>query len=99
MLAFVVSCSQKNTQTEGEVCMTIKSEESPVTMSVSSAPQPTEQAPETDTIVVIQETVTVPEAYSKFKSFMLVGGKNYDLETWMTDGGYDSYKEIMGRDR
>ena len=39
------------------------------------------------------------EAYSKFKSFMLVGGKNYDLETWMTDGGYDSYKEIMGRDR
>ncbi len=66
MLAFVVSCSQKSTQTEGEVCMTIKSEESPVTMSVSSAPQPTEQAPETDTIVVIQETVTVPEAYSKF---------------------------------
>ena len=39
------------------------------------------------------------EAYSVFKSFMLVGGKNYDLETWMTNGGYDSYKEVTGRDR
>ena len=39
------------------------------------------------------------EAYSTFKSFMLVGGMNYELETWMTNGGYDSYKEIMGRDR
>ena len=39
------------------------------------------------------------EAYSTFKSFMLVGGKNYDLANWMTNGGYDSYKEIMGRDR
>lgn len=39
------------------------------------------------------------EGYSEFKSFMLVGGKNYDLKTWMTDGGYDSYKEVTGRDR
>ena len=39
------------------------------------------------------------EGYSQFKSFMLVGGKNYDLETWMSNGGYDSYKQVTGRDR
>lgn len=66
MLAFVVSCSQKSTQTEGNVSMAIESKESPVTMSVSAAPTPTEQESETDTIVEIQEPITVPEAYSKF---------------------------------
>ena len=39
------------------------------------------------------------EGYSVFKSFMLVGGKNYELETWMTDGSYDDYKATTGRDR
>jgi branched-chain amino acid transport system substrate-binding protein len=39
------------------------------------------------------------EGYSEFKSFMLVGGKNYDLATWMSDGSYDAYKEVTGRDR
>ena len=39
------------------------------------------------------------EAYSQFKSFMLVGGKNYELSTWMTNGGYEEYKAKMGRDR
>ena len=39
------------------------------------------------------------EGYSVFKSFMLVGGKNYDLATWMSDGSYDEYKTVTGRDR
>ena len=39
------------------------------------------------------------EGYSEFKSFVLVDGKNYDLESWMTNGGYDDYKAKTGRDR
>ncbi len=66
MLAFVVSCSQKSTQTEGNVSRAIESEESPVTMSLSADPTPTEQESETYTIVKIQEPITIPEAYSKF---------------------------------
>ena len=39
------------------------------------------------------------EGYSEFYSFVLVDGKNFILDEWIADGGYEAYKAATGRDR